>query len=114
MLIDIVDLRLSAQRALLGNVFPELRSVSVDSKENLIQICFYIDGEISDDQKDLCECVVDEIIADFFLINVDEKDRLEFESPIIRLDYPNKPVLVGSNWVYSRYEKPIDSKESPV
>ncbi len=40
-------LQLSAQRGLFGNVFQKLRAVCVESKENLIFVCFYCDGEIS-------------------------------------------------------------------
>jgi hypothetical protein len=91
MVVDIVDLKLSAQCGLLRNVFPELRAVCVDSKENLIQVYFYIDGEISDEQKECFECVLDDITADFFNL----QEEIEFETPIIRLDFPKKPLLIG-------------------
>ena len=52
-------------RGLLYNVFPKLRAICVNSTENLIYVCFYCDGEISDDDKKLCECVLDDITADF-------------------------------------------------
>ena len=111
MVIDIINVKFSVQVGLLGNVFPELRAVSVDSKENLIQVYFYVDGEISDEQRECCECVLDDIIADFFLTKkYDEKGLLEFEYPVIRLDAPKKPPLVG-HWVYYRYE-PLPSIES--
>jgi len=101
MLIDMVNLRLSAQRALLWNVFPKLRAVCVDSKENRIYVCFYCDGEISEEDKELCESVLDDIIADFFITK--EEDRIEFETPIIRMDYPKKMLLNGI-WVFYRNE----------
>lgn len=103
MIVDIVDLKLSAQRALLGNVFPKLRAVCVNSSENLVYVCFYIDGEISDEEKELCECTLDDIMADFFMATAKEEDRLEFETPIVRLDYPQHPPLNG-HWVYYRSE----------
>lgn len=97
MIIGTRDLKLSAQRGLLGNVFPELRAVCINSEENLIETIFYIDGEISDDQNECCESTMDDIIADFF------EEGLEFSTPIIRLDYPERPTLVGS-WAYYRQE----------
>lgn len=35
MIVDIANLKLSAQRGLLGNVFPQLRAVCVNSVEDL-------------------------------------------------------------------------------
>ncbi len=98
MIINSVNLRLSAQRGLLGNVFPELRAVCVESTENLIYVCFYCDGEITPEIKEHCECVLDDITSDFCHI-----DKIEFETPFIRLDYPKKMPLRG-DWVYYRHE----------
>lgn len=97
MVVKISNLRLSAQRSLLGNVFPKLRAVCVNSTENLVFVGFYIDGEISEDEKEFCESTLDQIIVDFI------HDEVEFETPIIRLDYPERPPLIG-HWVYYRYE----------
>lgn len=102
MTLDIVNLKLSAQRALLGHVFADLRAVCVNISENIIQVYFYIDGEISEEQKELCESVVDEIVADFCHIKIKDKD-VEFETPFIRLNYPKKQTLCG-HWVYYRSE----------
>jgi hypothetical protein len=99
MAVNIINVKLSAQRGLLGNIFPELRAVCVDSKKNLIKICFYIDGEISEKKKECCESTLDQIIADFCNL----QEEIEFETPIIRLDYPQKPILIGY-WVYYRQE----------
>lgn len=99
---DIVNLKLSAQRGLIGNVFPKLRAVCVDIKENLIYVCFYIDGNILEEEKECCESTLDNIIADFPLV-VEGKET-KFETPMIRLDSPQKPPLVGY-WVYFRNEE---------
>lgn len=92
------DLILSTLRGLLRNVFPELRAVCVESRENLIFVCFYCDGEISDDNKECCESTLDDIFSDFSYI-----PGIEFDTPIIRLDYPKKMPLIGE-WVYYRHE----------
>ncbi len=93
----------SALRGLLGRVFPKLRAVCVNSTENLIYVCFYIDGEISEDEAEYCEGALDDIIADFCHLTYNGKD-IEFETPIVRLDYPQKPSLIG-HWVYYRDEQ---------
>lgn len=102
MSISIGDLKLSAQCGLLGNVFPKLRAVCVNIDKNVIHVRFYIDQEISDDEKEFCESTLDEVIADFCNHTVDGEE-IEFETPLIRLDYPQKPPLVG-HWVYFRAE----------
>lgn len=101
MIVESVNLRLSAQRGLLGNVFPKLRAVCVNSTENLIFICFYCDGEISEDDKELCESTLDQVIADFWI--GEGENEIGFEAPIIPLNYPKKMPLNG-HWVYYRHE----------
>jgi len=102
MIFDIAHLKLSVQVGLLGNVFPNLRAVCVNSEENLIFVCFYCHGEVSDEDKELCESTLDEITADFFYASED-KPVIEFETPIVRLDYPKRMPLRG-DWVYYRHE----------
>ncbi len=107
MIVDIGYLKLSAQRGLLYNVFPELRAVCASAEENLIYMAFFIDGEITEEQRECCASVLDDVLADFFQVNPNEKDDLEYEAPIIRLDYPQKPPLRGF-WVYYRYESHLN------
>lgn len=95
---DIGELKLSAQRALLGNVTPNLRAVCVNVEENVISAVFYCDKEISEEEFELYEQVKDQIIADF--CNLQE---LEFSLETVRLDYPKKMPLKGF-WVYYRNE----------
>jgi hypothetical protein len=95
-------LKLSAQRGLLGNVFQKLRAVCVESQENLIFVCFYCDGEISDEDRECCESTLDDIIAD-----CPRSPEMEFETPIVDLGYPKKMPLIGE-WVYYRYENPAN------
>jgi hypothetical protein len=103
MVVDMVDLKLSTARGLLGHVFPTLRAVCVNSTENLIRVCFYCNGEITEDHTELCESVLDDVTSDFLHLIKEGEGGLEFETPIIRLDYPNKMPLVGE-WVYYRCE----------
>ncbi len=104
MIIPMRDLKLSVQSALLSNIFPRLRAVCVDSQENLIFLCFYCDGEPSEADRECCESVLDEVIADFFYA-LEDKPVIEFEISIVSLDYSKKMPLIGE-WVYYRYEDP--------
>jgi hypothetical protein len=67
-----IDLRLSSQRALLGNIPASLRSASVEYREKEIACRFIFDGEPSEYDRELLSCAATEIIADYnelFTIN---------------------------------------------
>lgn len=108
MIVDMVDLKLSAGRALWGHVFPKLRAVCVNASEQVVFMHLYHDEEISEDDKELCECFRDEVIADFGHLTTKTGEDIEFEIPLIRIDYPQEMPLNGQ-WVYYRYE----SKKAP-
>lgn len=98
---DLMKLRLSAQRALLGNVSPQLRGVCVQGENNKIIVNFYYDKKISTNDRDSAEDAVAEIMGDFW--HDDEGNEIECISNITQLDYPQKMPLVGL-WVYYRRE----------
>jgi hypothetical protein len=81
---------LAMQRALLGEVTPELRAVVIDlnKEEQIFYANFYYDEEASEQRIDLWDCAVTEVIAalgpDCFV-----------ESQIERLDYPKRIPLKG-------------------
>lgn len=58
---------LSAQRALLGHVTPQLRAVSVDADPNRQQLAirFVFDGEPSESVREAASCAATEMIADY-------------------------------------------------
>ncbi|WP_228735412.1 hypothetical protein [Xanthomonas euvesicatoria] len=67
---DIYDrpsLLLSLQRALLEEVHPQLRQVSIeaDPETRFVRLRFEYDGEPSDTVLESCSCVATEVIADF-------------------------------------------------
>jgi hypothetical protein len=101
-MLDIPSLKLSVQRALLGNVSPNLRAVCADIKSHEIFANFYYNGEISEEDREMYNSAVDQILADFFYMEVEGKETV-FHLPIIRLDYPEKMPLIG-HWVYYRNE----------
>lgn len=94
-------LRLSAQRALLGNVSTKLRAVCVKTENQEIHVIFYYDGEILEEENELAESTMDDIISDFHID--DEGNDMKFFTSILRVDYPNKMPLFGE-WVFYRKE----------
>lgn len=107
-IVEIDYLKLSIQRALCSNVFPNLRAVSANVLGNLIEVFFYCQGEISEEEREYCEVVITEIIADVPFPDPNDPLQPEFNTPIIRLDFPNIIPLNGF-WVYYRYEKPLSN-----
>jgi hypothetical protein len=62
---DGIKLRLSAQRALLGNIPKSLRSASIEYRRTEIACRFIYDGEPANHDKGLMSSAAAEIIADF-------------------------------------------------
>jgi hypothetical protein len=89
------DLFLNTQKALLDKVGPSLRAVNVKKANNIIFICFYNDGEITDNLTDEFISISKDIIKNFNDIKIDTK--------IVRIDYP-QPIPPDINWVYRRKE----------
>lgn len=89
------DLKLVAQRALLGEVSPSLRAVAVDWIGNTIIVYFYNHGKITSNLHDDFISIGTDIIANFNDAMIDEK--------MIRLDYP-EPLPLHEFWVYKRKE----------
>ena len=60
-------LLLSLQRALLGEVHPQLRQASIEADRvgQIIRLRFEYDGTPSDAASESCSCAATEVIADF-------------------------------------------------
>jgi hypothetical protein len=58
---------LSVQRALLGEVFPALRAVSVAFTETSLDLRFYVDGPADELDRESISIVETEVLADFDL-----------------------------------------------
>ncbi len=93
---QVIDARLSIQRALLGEISPQLRAVVFSIAERDIDVRFYFDGVISDEDIESASCVETEIIADY-----EAEDVVTVRC--IRLDTP-KTIADGGVWVYHRRE----------
>lgn len=92
-----VYLKLSLQRALLGNVTPNIRAVLAELEDKKISIVFYFDGAVSDGDEGLVSVVETEVMADY-----DEK--YDVEAIIHRLDYPGPIISANGYLVYLRKE----------
>ena len=93
-----LDLRMSAQRALLSNVFSQVRLVKVSAHGNEIHFEAIVDPEAPDEAVDALSAAASEIVADFPDARIQER--------IIRSAraLPSEDV-VHSGWVYARAEK---------
>ncbi|HLF77136.1 MAG TPA: hypothetical protein VJB57_06545 [Dehalococcoidia bacterium] len=65
MVIDDVELRVSAQRALLGTINDGVLAVWMDAAESEIKVRVFVDRALSDDERDSLEASGTEISADF-------------------------------------------------
>ncbi|MDY4299725.1 hypothetical protein SO486_06925 [Pseudomonas salmasensis] len=88
--------RLNIQRALLGEVSGKLRAVVFSVSGLNLNIKFYFDGEIGDDDFESASCVETEVLADY------EGDWTVLVK-CLRLDAP-EPILDQGVWVFRRRE----------
>ena len=90
---------LATVRALLGSVTPNLRvvTIKVNIKEKIVKICFYYDGEISEEDFDTANTAITEMISDF-------PPDYELDDYIERIDYPGA-IPIDGRIVFRRKEK---------
>jgi len=89
----------SIQRALLGNVTPNLRAVYLFVEEEMYGLIFYYDQPLSEEEEDLASLTDTEFISDF----PDYQTSCNIEV----IPYP-KPIPKKGFCVYERYEKNPD------
>jgi hypothetical protein len=77
-------LLLSLQRALLGEVPPALRVVSPRLVGEGLEIRFYLNGPVSEEDRESASCVASEVAADFPLLSrVEERvERVDAPAPL--------------------------------
>jgi hypothetical protein len=76
-----VRLRLSAQRALWGNVPPTLRSVSLEQRGNTIHFRAVFTSAATEDDRELLAVVAAEVIADFSAPTTIEEEFIDLDPP---------------------------------
>lgn len=92
----IVMARLSIQRALLGEVSGRLRAVVFSVSDLFLNIRFYFDGEIDEDDFESASCVETEVLADY-------EEDWTIVVKCLRLD-ASEPILDDGVWVFRRRE----------
>ncbi len=91
------ELCMSAQRALLGAIAPEVRRIDIACVDFNIILTTVIDGPIHEETQELLEVALTEIIADF-------TDEYTCEARFERIDVPEIPPRPLGTYVYWRYE----------
>lgn len=97
-MIDQSRLRLSAQRALLGRIHPEMRLVKIKSAGSGIFLSVLLDHQPSDRLRNDISEATTEIIADF-----PEASNIEERFEITHHPLPAENV-VAEGWLYRRAE----------
>lgn len=92
----------SIQRALIGNITPNLRAVYASITDNTYGIIFYYDQPLSEDEEELASLTDTEFISDF--PSPDYKTSYIVEV----IPYP-KPIPKKGFCVYERYEKNLSN-----
>lgn len=93
------DIPLCMRRALLGQVTPSLRGVTVGWDESTIRIVAYYDKEITELDRELMEDVETHIMSDFPGIYWVELVAERYDAPL-----PLSEKTLGM-WVFRRFEE---------
>jgi hypothetical protein len=92
------ELRLSAQRAFLGRIHPEMRLIKAKFDGDWIVLSVILDREPSDTLSDDISEAATEIIANFWApTKIKEKIDISVE-PLVRED------VLNEGWIYQRAE----------
>ncbi|HBI81747.1 MAG TPA: hypothetical protein DDY04_07395 [Bacteroidales bacterium] len=95
-----IEIRLSLQRALIGNVSQHLRMVCCDWKEKeWIKLRFYLDIEPNEEEKELVSCILTDLETDL--------EFPKFYEEIIFSDLPFEKLEKLKLIVYWRNELPV-------
>lgn len=76
---------LSLQRAMLGEVFPSLRAITVEWSDTVVKFFAYIDGPLADEDAESLSCISAEVAADFW-------PGVEIDYETVEIDFPKKIV----------------------
>lgn len=86
------DLRLSVQRALVGQVSPRLYGACVDLRDKLVVLTFYVAPGFSDDERADLTTVGAMVIADF-------SDGYRIHEEFVAVEEPRQPLRTEGTWV---------------
>ena len=74
---------LSFQRAMLGEVFPALRAITVEWSHTAVKFFAYIDGLLAEEDSDSLSSISAEIAADF-------STGIDIDYEVVQLDFPQR------------------------
>lgn len=97
---SIVMARLNIQRALLGEVSGKLRAVVFSVSNLSLDIRFYFDGKISEEDIESASYVETEVLADY-------EEDYKVVVRCLQLDAP-MPIFDDGTWVFKRRELRLD------
>lgn len=92
-------LRATIQHALIGEITPEIRAISVQGRARSVDLWFYIDGPVNEQlQTDLNAGARDLVLEEY-------QDAADFEVRFhyVRCDHPAELQCTGT-WIYGRKE----------
>lgn len=94
--VDRTFVLLSLQRALLGEVFPALRAVTVEWSPSAVKFFAYVDGRVTEEDAESVSCVATSVAADLW-------SGVDFDYEIVRVDARHR-IEDTRAYVYSRRE----------
>lgn len=94
---SVVMARLNIQRALLGEVSGSLRAVIFTVNEGCLDVRFYFDGVVGEEDIESASYVETEVLADY-------EEGFSVSVKCIRLDSP-EPIDDNGVWVFRRRER---------
>jgi hypothetical protein len=99
---DIVEpeLRLSAQRALLGAIHPSIRLIKIKRDGSCIRLTVVAVAQLDDEAAEALSVAAAEIVADF------PASQIEVRLLVTTEALPNENIL-SEGWVYQRLERSI-------
>lgn len=100
-----IDIFLAFQDGCLGYIFPSLRLVRAEWTKQTVDLCFYHDGEISDDDVESIN-----LIDTYFGANFSNKELEVCNIDIIRKDFPKSIEFFSGKCLYAREEIPFVGK----
>ena len=89
-----------------GYIFPQLRLVSMEWTRHTVDVYYYIDGPVSDDNEESLN-----LIGTYFDVDFDAGVLEKYSDHIVRADYP-EPVFFPGQCIYARRETPPIGKDS--
>jgi hypothetical protein len=90
-------LKLSAQRALLGEVTPNMLAVSLEVTNDRLVVKFDFESQPSEEEIDATQCISTEILADFPEINHVE-ERIGVNKKVAKDKFLHCLVYLAARW----------------